>query len=238
MFVSEGADGLKARVEYCPDLFDAETIRRMLGHYQVLLEGIVANPEARVAELPILTEVERHQLLVEWNQTEVDYPHDKCVHQLFEAQVERTPDAIALTCDGAQMTYRELNQRANQLARYLQKLGVGSETLVGICLERSFEMVIALLGVLKSGGAYVPLDPENPQDRLAFILRDANVSVLLTQARLVNVIPAHLAHIVRARCGLAHHHQGEQGKLEKSDNGQQLWHMSFILPVRLADPRV
>ena len=197
MFVSEGADGLKARVEYCPDLFDAETIRRMLGHYQVLLEGIVANPEARVAELPILTEVERHQLLVEWNQTEVDYPHDKCVHQLFEAQVERTPDAIALTCDGAQMTYRELNQRANQLARYLQKLGVGSETLVGICLERSFEMVIALLGVLKSGGAYVPLDPENPQDRLAFILRDANVSVLLTQARLVNVIPAHLAHIVQ-----------------------------------------
>ena len=99
MFVSEGADGLKARVEYCPDLFDAETIRRMLGHYQVLLEGIVANPEARVAELPILTEVERHQLLVEWNQTEVDYPRDKCVHQLFEAQVERAPDAVAVAFD-------------------------------------------------------------------------------------------------------------------------------------------
>ena len=197
MFVSEGADGLKARVEYCQDLFDAATIQRMLGHYQVLLEGIVANPEARVAELPILTEVERHQLLVEWNQTEVDYPHDKCVHQLFEAQVERTPDAIALTCDGAQMTYRELNQRANQLARYLQKLGVGAETLVGICLEHSLEMVVALLGILKSGAAYVPLDPENPRDRLAFMLRNANVSVLVTQTQSAKVIPAHQAGIVR-----------------------------------------
>ena len=140
MSVSEGADGLKAKVEYCTDLFDAGTVRRMLGHYQVLLEGIVANPDARIAELPLLTEAERHQLLVEWNQTEVDYPRDKCVHQLFEAQVERTPDAIALIFEAQQLTYRELNQRANQLAHYLRKRGVGPKTLVALLLERSLRL--------------------------------------------------------------------------------------------------
>ena len=181
MFVSEGADGLKARVEYCPDLFDAETIRRMLGHYQVLLEGIVANPEARVAELPILTEVERHQLLVEWNQTEVDYPRDKCVHQLFEAQVERTPDAMALTCDGAQMTYRELNQRANQLARYLQRHGVKRGSLVASCIERSSNLIVALMAALKSGGAYLALEKNTPSKRLHAIFEDARPAVILVE---------------------------------------------------------
>src|SRR5262245_24121568 len=118
MFLSEGADGLTARVEYCTDLFDAETVRRMLDHYRVLLEGVVAYPEVHIAELPLLTEAERHQQLVKWNQTEVDYPRNKCIHQLFEAQAERTPDAIALILhDSARMSYRTLNQRANQLAR-------------------------------------------------------------------------------------------------------------------------
>ena len=137
MFMSEGADGLKAEVEYCTDLFDAGTIRRMLGHYQVLLEGIVANPDAHIGELPLLTEAERHQLLVEWNQTEVDYPRDKCIHQLFEEQVERTPDAVAVVFEDQQLTYRELNERSNQLAHHLRKLGSWSRR-AGRSLARTF----------------------------------------------------------------------------------------------------
>jgi non-ribosomal peptide synthetase component F len=144
---------------YSTDLFDAATITRMLGHFQTLLEGIVANPEQRLADLPILSEAERHQLLVEWNTTQTDYPKSQCIHQLFEAQVEQTPDATALVFEDKHITYRELNIRSNKLAHYLQKQGVGAEVLVGLCVERSPEMVVGMLGILKAGGAYVPLDP-------------------------------------------------------------------------------
>jgi amino acid adenylation domain-containing protein len=169
---------------YSTDLFNQATITRMLEHFQTLLESIVANPEQRVADLPILSEAERHQLLVEWNNTQIDYPKNQCIHQLFEAQVEQTPDAIALVFEDKQFSYRELNSRSNKLAHYLQKQGVGAEVLVGLCVERSIEMVVGILGILKAGGAYVPLDPSYPPERLNFMLEDSQVSVLLTQEKL------------------------------------------------------
>ena len=144
-----------------------------------------------------MTEPERQQLLVEWNRTEVSYPKDRCLHELFEEQVERTPEAAAVVFEEKQLTYRELDERGNQLARYLQGLGVGPDALIGICVERSLEMAVGLLGILKAGGAYVPLDPEYPKERLAFMLKDAGVSVLLTHARLTASLPAHQTEIVR-----------------------------------------
>jgi amino acid adenylation domain-containing protein len=185
LFMREQESGLQGYVDYNTDLFNVSTIERMTAHFQGLLEGVVANPNEPIERLPILTEAERHQLLVEWNATDRDYPRDKCIHQLFEAQVERTPDAVAVVFEDQRLTYQELDRRANQLAHYLQNLGVGPEVLVGICIGRSLDMVVALLGILKAGGAYVPLDPEYPNDRLAFMLGDTQVPVLLTQQRLV-----------------------------------------------------
>ena len=153
----EEAGRLRGSLQYSTALFDDATIERMLGHFKVLLEAIVADPEGRVSELPLLSEAERYQLLVEWNDTKTDYPKDKCIHQLFEEQTERTPEAVAVVFEEQQLTYRELNNRANQLAHYLQKLGVGPEVLVGVSVERSIEMVVGLLGILKAGGAYVPI---------------------------------------------------------------------------------
>lgn len=189
LYLEEKQEEISGQFEYCTDLFDAVTIRRMAGHFLTLLEGIAANPERRIEELPLLGEKERHQLLVEWNDTRADYPSDRCIHQLFEAQVERTPDAIAVVFEDKQLTYRELNERANQLAHYLQKLGVKPEVLVGICVERSLEMAIGILGTLKAGGAYVPLDPGYPPERLAFMLKDVQTPVLLTQNHLVEKLP-------------------------------------------------
>ena len=171
--------------EYSTDLFDHSTIERMTGHLQTLLEGIAVDPNLPVSSLPFLTRAEQLELLVEWNSTEADYPRDSCIHELFEARVESTPEAIAVEFDGKQLTFRELNAKANELAYLLQKLGIGPEKLVGICVERSLEMVVGLLGILKAGGAYLPLDPAYPGERLAFMLEDAQVSVLLTQAKLV-----------------------------------------------------
>ncbi|MEH2133322.1 MAG: amino acid adenylation domain-containing protein [Nostoc sp.] len=188
--------GLVGGWEYNTDLFDSSTIKRMTGHFVTLLEAIVANPQERISQLPILTAFEQQQLLIEWNDTQVDYPQDKCIHQLFEEQVERTPDAVAVVFENQQLTYHELNCRANQLAHYLRPLGVEADLLVGICVERSLEMVVGLLGILKAGGAYVPLDPEYPQDRLTFMLADAQVSVLLTQQHLVEKLPQHQARVV------------------------------------------
>ena len=187
--LEEKPEGLTGRIEYRTDLFEADTIERMIGHFQTLLEGIVTNPFERISELPLLTEKERHQLLVEWNDTQTDYPKDKCIHHLFEEQVEQIPDHVAVVFEDQKITYRELNAKANQLAHYLQTLGVKPEVLVGICVERSIEMVIGLLGILKAGGAYVPLDPTYPAARLAFMLEDAQVLVLLTKQKLVDKLP-------------------------------------------------
>ena len=188
--------GLSGFFEYNTDLFDDSTITRMLEHFKTLLEGIVVNPEQRLSELSILTEVEQHKILVEWNDTEADFPKNSCIHTLFETQVEQTPDAVAVAFNGNQMTYRELNQRANQLAHYLQKLSVGPETFVVICMERSLEMLVGILGTLKAGAAYAPMDPANPTKRLAFMLKDTGAPVLITQKHLQRNFPDHNGHIV------------------------------------------
>ncbi|MEA5505986.1 amino acid adenylation domain-containing protein [Halotia wernerae UHCC 0503] len=187
---------LSLEIAYDRDRFDDDAITRMLGHLGNLLAGMVANPQQRLSDLPLLTEAEKQTLLVEWNNTEIDHPQDQCIHQLFEAQVEKTPDAIAVVFQEQSLTYRELNQRANQLAHYLQKLGVGLEVLVGICVERSLEMIVALLGILKAGGAYLPLDPNYPTQRLAFMLQDAQVKILLTQAYLLEILPPDQAEAI------------------------------------------
>ncbi len=196
--ITETKSGLDGTIEYNTDLFEASTIQRMAGHFQTLLEAIVDNPQQRLSQLPLLTEVEQ-QLLKQWNYTEVEYPtttKEQCIHQLFEAQVERTPDAVAVVFEDQQLTYWELNNRANQLAHYLRSLGVKPEVLVGICVERSLEMVIGLLGILKAGGAYLPLDPNYPKQRLAYMLQDAQLSVLLTQQPLLEQIPEHQSQVV------------------------------------------
>jgi amino acid adenylation domain-containing protein len=181
--------GLTAAFVYNTDLFDAATIARMLGNFQTLLEAVVGDPDKRLSNLALLTKTERQQLLVQWNDTKTDYPQEVSVHELFEEQVERTPDAVAVVCEGEQLTYQELNRRSNQLAHHLRALGVGPEVAVGVCLERSLEMVIGLLAILKAGGVYVPLDPAYPTERLAFMLKDAQVPVLLTLERLVAGLP-------------------------------------------------
>jgi len=188
--------GLVGVWEYNTDLFDATTITRMAGHFQPLLEGIVAQPEQRVSHLPILSAAERNQLFVEWNDTIAEYPQGVCIHQLFEATVERSPDKIAVVFEDRQLTYGELNQRANQLSVYLKKCGVKSEDFVGICVERSLFMVVGLLAILKAGGTYVPLDPRYPKDRIAFVLEDTTAPVLLTQASLIANLPADSARVV------------------------------------------
>ncbi len=196
LVMAERPDGLSGVVEYNTDLFDTATIRRMVGHFQTLLTGIVSDPEQPISHLPLLTEREQQQLLVDWNATALATPMDRCAHELFEAQVARRPEAVAVTFEGQMLTYRELNRRANQLAHYLQKLGVGPEVLVGISTDRSPETMVGILGVLKAGGAYLPLDPTYPQERLAFMLEDAGVTVLLTQAHLRERLPAHQAQVV------------------------------------------
>ena len=194
--LSETPEGLHGWLEYSTDLFDAATIARMGGHLQTLLEGIVASPHAPLSRLPLLQPDEQQRLLVICNASQVDYPHDQCLHQLFEAQVARTPDALALRYEDEHLTYRELNHRANQVAHHLQTMGVGAEVLVGLYVERSLAMVVGLLGILKAGGAYVPLDPTYPPERLAFMLEDSQAPVLLTQAHLVAGLPAHRARVV------------------------------------------
>lgn len=204
LFIIERAEGLRVAVEYNTDLFETSTITRLLGHFQTLLAGIGANPDEGISNLPLLAETERYQLLITWNNTQASYPQEVCLHQLFEAQVEQTPDAVAMIFpstnlghgEDSQLTYRELNRRANQLAHRLQALGVGPEVLVGLYLERSPEMVVGLLGVLKAGGAYIPLDLAYPPARLAFMLDDARPAVLLTQQRLMARLPHYKGQII------------------------------------------
>jgi natural product biosynthesis luciferase-like monooxygenase protein/amino acid adenylation domain-containing protein/non-ribosomal peptide synthase protein (TIGR01720 family) len=209
LIVTPGEGGLLTEVEYSTDLFDAATITRLLSHWQVLLEEIVRDPEQPIEVLPLLTQAEREQILVQWNATAVGTrrdtddrkgsslrplsawacppPQDLCLHQIFERQVEQTPEAVAVVFENQQLTYQQLNGQANQLAYRLRKVGIGPDEVVGVCMERSLELVIALLAVLKAGGAYVPLDPSYPQERLHFLLEDTRVSVVLTQAHLSGV---------------------------------------------------
>ena len=184
VFLTDLGDTIELEIEYSTDLFDDPRIERMVGHFSMLLEAAAANADQRLSDMPLLTEAESRQLLVKWNQTAASYPKDRCLQELFEEQVERTPDAVAVVFEDEQLTYGQLNERANQLAHHLQELGVGPDTLVALCAERSLEIVVGLLGVLKAGGAYVPLDPSYPSERLDFMLRDSGALLLLTQQRL------------------------------------------------------
>jgi non-ribosomal peptide synthetase component F len=176
--------GLAARLEYNTDLFDSASMKRMLIHLETLLQAIIRDPEQRLSDLALLSDGERAQIVVEWNDTERELPPGRLVHELFEAQAMRSPDRVALVFEGSQMTYGELDARANRLANYLSGRGVRPETAVGICMERSCEMVVAVLGVLKAGGLYVPLDPSHPRDRLKLILQNAGIRLLLTQEKI------------------------------------------------------
>jgi amino acid adenylation domain-containing protein len=187
--IAEVDDGLVASFQYNSDLFEMETVARMAGHFQVLLDSIVTAPNQRISDLTLLTTDERHQMLTEWNNTRAEYPQNQCVHELFAAQVARTPNATAVVAGELGLSYKELDERANQLAHYLQKLRVGPEVPVGIYVECSPEMLVGVLAVLKAGGAYLPLNLSHPKQRLAFTLKDARVPVLLTRQQLLENLP-------------------------------------------------
>ena len=188
--LEETEEGMSGVLSYSTDLFEEDTITRLAEHLQVLLQAILERPEQRVQELPLLSERERVQVLSDWNDAARAAIAPACIHELFAQQAQRTPDALALVCGEQQLSYGELERRANQLAWWLQRQGVGPEGLVGLCVERSLEMVIGVLGILKAGGAYVPLDPAYPQERLAFMIQDAQLRLLLTQQHLQAHVPA------------------------------------------------
>ena len=184
----QSAEGMGGWLEYSTDLFDADTITRLLGHYRTLVESVLANPDLPVSQLAMLTPSERQQL-VDWNHTQADYPAYDCIHHLFERQASITPEAIAVQTDHLQISYQALNDRANQLAHRLSRLGAGPDTIVGVCLDRSPELMVALLGILKAGSAYLPFDPVYPHERLAFMLKDADVKILVTDGRWAEALP-------------------------------------------------
>ena len=188
LLMNESADGLSGSIEYNTDLFDASTIERLISHFRTLLEAVAGDPAQPLSQLPLLTEAEAQQMLIDWNNTAAPFPSEACFHQLFEQHALTQPDAIAVQFGAQHLTYGELNARAGQLAHHLQARGVTSDTIVGICTERSLEMVIGILGVLKAGGAYLPLDPNYPADRLAFMFADSQARLLLTQSHLQSEI--------------------------------------------------
>src|SRR5215212_2836986 len=188
LFLRDAGPQIVGGVVYATALFERATVERYLGYLRRLLEGMAADEHQAIDRLPLMPEGERQQVLYEWNATETEYPRERCVHELFEAQVEKTPDAVAVVYEDATLSYGELNRRANQLAQYLRELGVGPDERVALCLERSLEMVVGLLGVLKAGGAYVPLDPAYPVERLQYMLDDSAPVVLLTQGHLQGLL--------------------------------------------------
>ncbi|WP_179198327.1 non-ribosomal peptide synthetase [Nostoc sp. T09] len=190
------SEALNIEFNYDSNLFNADSIELIAESFTTLVTSVINNPEELISKLNILSDRTLNQLLFEFKQTEANYPKNKCIHQLFAEQVERTPDNIAVAFNSQQLTYTELNTRANQLANYLQRLGVSAEVLVGICVERSLEMLVGILGIIKAGGAYVPLDPHYPQERLAFMLEDTQVSVLLAQQHLLEGLPNHNAQTI------------------------------------------
>ncbi|MBW9076289.1 condensation domain-containing protein, partial [Agrobacterium deltaense] len=196
LYLQETENGLAGTLEYATDLFEHNTIERLKDHYRLLLEGVVADPEQPISRLPMLTDAEQHLLFDVWNDTAADFPRDKLLHELFADQTALTPDAVAVIYDQRQLTYRELDRRSNQLAHHLQSLGVGPEVIVGLCVERSPEMIVAMLAILKAGGAYLPLDPAYPRNRLAYMLRDAAAHVVVTRTVSRPSLPDQITNIV------------------------------------------
>jgi amino acid adenylation domain-containing protein len=194
--LDERRRGVLARFHYSTDLFDPVTIARMVEHWQTLLEGAASNPQLRVSELPLLTASERQQLLVESNRTQSVYPQHECIHQAFDTQCERTPDGLALRQGNRELTFRELGERSDQLAQHLGQLGAGSGVRIAVFLDRSFDLVVSLLGILKTGAAYVPLDPSYPAEWLAFVLKDSGAALLITHQKLTGRLPKHQAQLV------------------------------------------
>ncbi|BAY10179.1 non-ribosomal peptide synthetase family protein [Calothrix sp. NIES-2098] len=190
------SETLNLEFHYDSNVFNAESIELIAENFERLIASVINNADEVISKLNILSDRTLHQLLFEFNQTEANYPKSKCIHELFTEQVERTPNNIAVAFNNQQLTYAELNARANKLAHYLQSLGIGAEVLVGICVERSLEMIVGILGILKAGGAYVPLDPHYPQERLAFMLEDTQISILLTQQHLLPSLPNYNAQTI------------------------------------------
>ena len=193
--IREGQN-LTAKIHYDSRLLEKDYIQSLGEQFQTLISNILDSPDTAIDKLGLISDRDRHKILVEFNNTDSDYPKDKCIHQLFEEQVVKTPDAIAIVFEAEKLTYQQLNQQANQLARYLQSFGVKPEALVGICVERSLEMIIGLLGILKAGAAYVPLDPSYPEERLSYMLVDSGVGVLLTQQKLLSALPSNNARVI------------------------------------------
>jgi len=217
---------LRLAINYDCTRFDAASIEQMLEHLKNLLKDLLADPDRRLSQLPMLSEIERHQLLVKWNETKQDYLHNQCIHHLFEDQVERTPEAIASVFEDQQLTYHALNCRANKIARLLMEYGVGPGALAGICIDRSLDLIASMLGVLKAGAAYLPLDAAYPKERLSFILRDASAAILLTQERLAAALAAGSERIVclDSDAGLIAH-QSEQNPIRTTGPG----HLAYVI---------
>jgi amino acid adenylation domain-containing protein len=221
VFLLESEDGRSGRIEYNTEIFDAETIERMLRHYMLLLQTAIANPEMKVSKLPLLTDDERQKILADWNATQADYPRDSCLHELISQQANRTPDRTAVISGDQQLTYGELDRRSNQLARYLQKCGVGPEVLVGMMVSRTTNLLVAILAVLKAGGAYVPLDPIYPKDRIATILDDTKSPILLTDEILAETLPESAAqqiYVDRDWPSLAHENADDVSRIARPDD--------------------
>lgn len=196
MMMAETGEGLAAALQYNADLFDASTVEGMLKHFHRLLQAIVADSERPVATYPLLTESERRRALVEWNGTQREYPRHLCIHHLIGEQIERTPGAVAIEFEGERLTYEDLDRRAAQVAASLLAKGVGRGTVVGMFMERSPDMLVGLLGILRAGGVYLPMDPSFPAERLAFMIEDSRTRVILTQTRLISTLPAHRAEVI------------------------------------------
>jgi len=184
----EAGEEIAFNIEYCTKLFKRETIERVIEHFINILREVVENPEIKISEIEMLSKEEKRKILVDFNDTKADYPKDKTIHELFEEQVEKSPDNIAVVFEDKKLTYRELNEKANRLARILREKGVEPDTIVGIMVERSLDMIIGIMGILKASGAYLPIDPEYPQERIEYMLGDSNTKILLTQYHLMNKV--------------------------------------------------
>jgi amino acid adenylation domain-containing protein/non-ribosomal peptide synthase protein (TIGR01720 family) len=226
VFVSESNEGLKVTAQYKRDLFAAETIQRLLGHYEQMLQGLSTGLNQKVHSLPYFNEIERAQVIQGWNQLLAPVEAKACLQQLFEEQVDRTPEAVALRHNGQELTYRQLNERSNQLARHLRRLGVKPEFPVGICLERSLDILIGILAVLKAGGAYVPLDPNYPAERLSYTLQDSGAQVLLIQEKLAALLPSYSGTVVKLDAQWLEIGRESQENLERTSLPE---HLAYVI---------